>query len=141
MNKKLKSTLLVAAVVAAGFGGYKAYDYSEIQKQSLLADNIEALSSGADMETLMMNPRIWQLVLKYGKIVIDLIAAGMTIEEVWEYFNPPTHLDWEPTGSTRPYTYVDKNGNKISTTQTQLKCKEVNGSGDDICTLGQYKWV
>ena len=46
MNKKIKATIFAVAVVAAGFGGYKAYDYSETQKQSLMAYNVEAQSQG-----------------------------------------------------------------------------------------------
>ena len=48
MNKKLlKSTLAVAMVAVAGYGGYKAYDGyagSERGINSLLTENVEALS-------------------------------------------------------------------------------------------------
>ena len=45
MNKKIKATMIVAALALAGGGTWKAYDYSEAQKQNLLVANVEALSS------------------------------------------------------------------------------------------------
>lgn len=48
MNKKLlKSTLAVAMVAVAGFGGYKSYEGYALSNNSgmLLADNVEALTS------------------------------------------------------------------------------------------------
>lgn len=42
MNKKLKATMFVAALALAGGGTWKAYDYSEANKQTLLANNLEA---------------------------------------------------------------------------------------------------
>ena len=45
MNKKIKATIFAVTVVAAGGGTWKAYDYSEAQKQNLLVANVEALSS------------------------------------------------------------------------------------------------
>ena len=37
MNKKIKTTMIVAALALACGGTWKAYDYSESHKQSLMA--------------------------------------------------------------------------------------------------------
>lgn len=42
MNKRIKATMLVAAVALAGLGTWKAYDYSEGNKKTLLANNLDA---------------------------------------------------------------------------------------------------
>lgn len=47
MKKIFKSTLAVALVAAAAFGGVKTYGaYSATSESDLLAENVEALSAG-----------------------------------------------------------------------------------------------
>lgn len=48
MNKKIKATMLVAAVIAAGFGGIKTYQSMSSTNENLLMQNVEALSAGGD---------------------------------------------------------------------------------------------
>ena len=48
MKKIIKTVMFAVAVVAAGFGGVKAYDVSTVNENRLIAENIEALSGGGD---------------------------------------------------------------------------------------------
>ena len=143
MNKKIKATMIVAALALAGGGTWKAYDYSESHKQSLMASNIDALSYSA-FETEIMatwGPAALELIKIYGPKVLELLGIGWTLIEIEEYFNPPKHLDWVSTGETRPYTYRDKDGNEIQTTQLLQQCRNVDGKDDDICKAGKTRWV
>ena len=62
MNKKIKVTMLVAAVALAGLGTWKAYDYSEGNKQTLLANNLDAQASIIDDFTEFWNSKDWNCV-------------------------------------------------------------------------------
>lgn len=143
MNKKLKATMFVAALALAGGGTWKAYDYSESHKQSLMTGNINALSDdGNSYEELAFNPAVAAAVLKYGRIVLDLLALGMTLAEIIEYLNPPTHMSWVPTGPTREWPVVLPNGDTSYVTQYLHSCQEVKGNGDDACSATDSpKWI
>lgn len=44
----LKSTIVVVAVAASSLGAWRAYDAYEVTDNTLLAENVEALSAGDD---------------------------------------------------------------------------------------------
>ena len=44
MKKVIKTAMFAFAVVAAGFGGIKAYDAYSVKESTLMSENIEALS-------------------------------------------------------------------------------------------------
>lgn len=46
MKRKLKLALASVCVVAAGFGGMKAYNAANPSEADLLSENVEALSGG-----------------------------------------------------------------------------------------------
>lgn len=51
MNSNLKTAMFAVAVMAAGYGGYKAYSSHLAcmsEKESLVSENVEALSGGGD---------------------------------------------------------------------------------------------
>jgi hypothetical protein len=53
MKKILKSTLAVAILTSASFGGLKAYEmYAGVQSNNLLVANVEALAADGDAPTL-----------------------------------------------------------------------------------------
>ena len=87
MNKKIKVTMLVAAVALAGGGTWKAYDYSESHKQSLMAYNVEAKAGvWEDFWNTLTNPveafMEWYDSKIYGKqevYVTKTIKAGVNV--------------------------------------------------------------
>lgn len=46
MKKTLKAAMFAVAVVAAGFCGYKSYNAYTVNESILMAENLEAMSSG-----------------------------------------------------------------------------------------------
>lgn len=54
MNKKIKVTILGAAVIAAGLGSWRTYDAYKVNESSLIVENVEAISKpGEGWEDLM----------------------------------------------------------------------------------------
>ena len=62
MNKRIKATMLVAAVALAGLGTWKAYDYSEGNKKTLLANNLDAQAGIIDDAIEYWNSKDWNCV-------------------------------------------------------------------------------
>ena len=82
MKRKLKLALASVCVVAAGFGGMKAYNAAnQSETDLLLAENVEALTHGETKE-------------------------GYHVHHM-KYFNPVTNLD---TGKCTAFSYYGPNG-------------------------------
>ncbi len=90
MNKKLlKSTLAVAMVAVAGYGGYKAYDGyagSERGINSLLTENVEALTQNESSDIVRFSrlaPVECELTKVNGGVAITI--NGVTIPAFAQY--------------------------------------------------------
>lgn len=138
MKRKLKLALASVCVVAAGFGGMKAYNhYNNNQLASnLLSENVEALSESE--------------AGSIGKILTKIYKCGplgglLVCYQIYQAVSGAVqghHNAWIGHGETRPVTEYYSNGHiKKQYTQYLMHCESVDGGGDDSCSpLGSVQW-
>ena len=162
MKNYIKIPVCAIAFVAAGYAGVKTYQSYGVNESTLISANVEALSQdggdGAQVGAVSLIPQALRwLVTKFGPRAIPVIKEYFerywkykTLEEIGEMivelFSSSTYNDWVKSGEWRPVkqTIYDPNTGKTTTEkslQYLYKCEEVEGDKNDVCTLGETKWV
>lgn len=162
MKNYIKIPVCAIAFVVAGYAGVKTYQSYGVNESTLMSANVEALSQdggdGAQVGAVSLIPQALRwLITKYGPRAIPVIKEYLrnyfkyrTLEEIGEMIkeqlSSPTYNDWVKSGEWKPVKltiYDPKTG--TSTTESSLKflynCEEVEGDKNDVCTLGETKWV
>ena len=155
MKNYIKIPVCAIAFVVAGYAGVKTYQSYGVNESTLISANVEALSQdggdGAQVGAVSLIPQALKfLVEKFGpraysviKELIKYYTYEEIIEKVEEMFSESTYND---TGQTQPVskTTIDPKTGK-TTIERYYKhlymCEEIKGDKDDVCKLGETKWV
>ena len=158
MKNYIKIPVCAIAFVVAGYAGVKTYQSYGVNESTLMSANVEALSQdggdGAQVGVASLIPQALRwLVTKYGpraipaiKEFIKYLTYEEIIEKVKEMFEESTYNGWTDTGQTQPVlkTTIDPKTGK-TTIEIYYKhlymCEEIKGDKDDVCELGDTKWV
>ncbi|MCR4770084.1 MAG: hypothetical protein K5874_07760 [Bacteroidaceae bacterium] len=158
MKNYIKIPVCAIAFVVAGYAGVKTYQSYGVNESTLISANVEALSQdggdGAQVGAVSLIPQALKfLVEKFGpraysviKELIKYYTYEEIIEKVEEMFSESTYNGWTDTGQTQPVskTTIDPKTGK-TTIERYYKhlymCEEIKGDKDDVCKLGETKWV
>lgn len=103
----IKSTLAVVAVAASCFGAWKTYDTYGSVDNSLMMENLEALSQGGDNGdnyVELPSDKYKPILDKYGTCWVDDVIRNWEDSQGYEH----AKHRWRKTGDYRTCKYVPK---------------------------------